>query len=104
MKTHLVVAIDIESGLAHEFAGLRHDQVRAVESSIDSAEGLAHTELMRRVGIWACHEEDVPAVVEVMSRSWVGHEIKIFNLVQIFSRIPGELREKDLTTDGVLPR
>jgi hypothetical protein len=60
--------------------------------------------IMRRVKMWSCDEKDIPIVLEKMSREWVGYELKVFTLTHAATRIPGELKEKQLTKDGVLPK
>lgn len=108
MKTCLVTVLPLDRGIYQEWRGCTED-VRALftkERGRD-ADTIAATssfeELMRTVEVWACSEKDVDKVVEYMSKEWVGHEIKVFNMTQAFTRQAGDLKAKKVTTDGVFP-
>ena len=100
MNTCLVVACDIDRGFYHEIRGISHgfNVVDVPKVDMDETQ-----DLMRDVYVWACHKDDAKAVAEKMSTKHVGSEIKIFNLSAIYTRAPGELKEKVVTTDGVFP-
>lgn len=105
MNDCLVTIMDVDQGPRGEWRGM-HNYARGQLTGKDfdgEMEGLNNQELLRRVKTWACIEQDVPTVVEHMSTEWVGHEVKVYKLCQVSVRIPGELRNKLLTKDGVLP-
>lgn len=105
MNDCLVTIMDVDQGPRGEWRGMHNyarGQLTGKEFDGD-AEGLSNQELLRRVKTWACIEADVGIVVEHMSNEWVGHEIKVYKLQQVSVRVPGELRKKQLTKDGVLP-
>lgn len=54
--------------------------------------------------IWFCSEIDVKIIVTEMSKLFPGRDIKVFKLQSIFNRLPGELKEKIVSKDGVLPK
>lgn len=109
MNDCIVTVMDTEDG---KWVQTRHmrDMARmlcsgadypAYEDETDGAINMPQR--MRKGKIWACQEKDVPAFVEQLSQQWVGQEIKVFKLTSVQIRIPGELREKQLSKDGVLP-
>ena len=59
--------------------------------------------LVRATRVYSCLFHERHAAVELISRDWVGHEIKVFNLVEISSRAATDLKTKQVTVDGVLP-
>lgn len=109
MRTHLVVVADTERGQGYTFNPLqgrgRAVAVTTPEEPIWKNNDFTGDEKLdlRSVTIWSCMEEDVPHVVEELSKEWVGHDIKVFNLIEVHSRIPGELKRKRVEEDGVLP-
>jgi hypothetical protein len=105
MNDCLVTVVDVDQGVRGEWRGI-HNYARGIATHEDfdgEIEGLSNQEVLRRVKMWSCLEKDVPIVVEQMSQEWVGYEIKVFKLNQVSVRVPGELRKKQLTKDGVLP-
>jgi len=105
MNDCLVTVVDVDSGPRGEWRGV-HNYARGICTGNDfdaEVEGMTNQELLRRVKAWSCLERDVPIVVEQMSQEWVGYEIKVFKMTQVSVRVPGELRKKQLTKDGVLP-
>lgn len=108
MKTHIVTVLGLEQGIYQEWRGCKED-VRGVFtqdgvlSANDLGQNLPNEALIRRVEIWTCCEADVPVVVDIMSKQWVGHDIKVFNLAQVHTRQPGEIKSKKVTNDGVFP-
>jgi hypothetical protein len=53
--------------------------------------------------MWACREEDIPAVVDVVSKAHPGKLIGIYKLNAAFQRGVGELKSLTVTEEGVLP-
>ena len=106
MNNCLITITDPDTGYAQEIRGL-HDFMRAPvfneNTSLDELDMLPMEERFRKVKTWSCREEDVDLVVERMSQQWVGHEIKVFKLFGAFQRLPGELRKKQISKEGVLP-
>lgn len=100
MNNCIVTVETFENGLYREWRGVKYP-VRGVHTGEDPDDDMPSTD--RKVTMWACMECDVPIVVEKMSLEWVGHEIKIFNLVALSTRLPGEIKTKQLTKDGVFP-
>lgn len=104
MNTHLVTVLDLERGLYNEWMGFNSAvQALFTETSQDDVGNMTTEKQGRFVEIYACVEADVDAVVDRMSNQWVGYEIKVFNLTKIVTRIPGELRTKTVSKEGVLP-
>ncbi len=102
MLDRLVVALNLGEGIYQEFRGLKAPIWGLQTDEIpDSGEEVDH--VLRKVQIWACEQRDVDVVVDRMSAAWVGHEIKVFNLSAITVRLPGELKSKQITKDGILP-
>lgn len=54
--------------------------------------------------IWEVEEAGIPVVIDTLSRKFPGREIKVFNLVSVFSRAIGDLKEKRVTSEGILPK
>lgn len=105
MRTHLIVVADTSNGTRYSFSpntGTGNAIAVDAPSEIKWIGEMDKLDL-RRVSAWACNAADVPIIVEELSKEWVGHEIKVFNLVEIHSRIPGELKHKRVEEDGVLP-
>lgn len=104
MNTHLITVLDLEEGLYNEWEGF-NTPVRSLftEVSQDDVVQMPQKKQARFVEMYACVEEDVDAVVDRMAAEWVGYEIKVFNLTKIVTRIPGELRTKTVSKEGVLP-
>lgn len=58
----------------------------------------------KRVQSWTVDtEEALKPLLEYMSTNHCGVDIKVFRLEKIIHRAPGELKEKQVTKDGVLP-
>lgn len=49
-------------------------------------------------------EEDVPAIVDYLTRNFSGRDVSVFKLQSVSVRAPGEIVTKDISKDGVLPR
>lgn len=60
-------------------------------------------DVFRKCRIWYCDERDAPILVGHLSEQWVGHEIKTFNMTKVSTRLAGEIVEKKVTPDGVIP-
>jgi hypothetical protein len=52
---------------------------------------------------WACNNADAQKYAESIAKQHIGVDIKIFNLAEIISILPGTLVKKKVTVDGVLP-
>lgn len=100
MNNCIVTVESLDNGLYREWRGMRYP-ARGVHTPELPDEDEHDPD--RKVTTWACMECDVPMVVEEVSKKWVGYEIKIFNLTAISTRLPGELKTKQLTKDGVFP-
>lgn len=104
MNTHLITVIDLERGLYNDWVGFNGPvQALFTETSQDDVGNMVTEKQGRFVEIYACIEADVDAVVDRMASQWVGYDIKVFNLTKIVTRIPGELRTKTVSKEGVLP-
>jgi len=103
MNNCLVTVLDTEDGLYREWQGCRYP-VRGIQTRHEKlSEDDTDQKIRRTVTMWACNEADVEAVVAKVSQEWVGYEIKIFNLAGAATRIAGEIKNKLLTKDGMLP-
>jgi hypothetical protein len=100
MNNCIVTVETLDNGLYREWRGVQYP-VRGVHTGDMPDEDMHSPE--RHVTMWACMEADVPIVVEQMSKEWAGHEIKLFNLMSISTRLLGEIKTKELTKDGVFP-
>lgn len=60
--------------------------------------------MQKRTSSWTVDsEEALKPFLEYMSTNHCGVDIKVFRLEKIIHRAPGELKEKQVTKDGVLP-
>ena len=100
----LIVLCDTERGYYAELRGtmtgmgIRAVAPTAVEYQEENQDGA-----LRRTEIWSCMKEDVPAIVEEISKYFAGKEIKIYDLTAAYTRIPGELKTLTVSKDGKLP-
>lgn len=103
MNDCIVTAVNLDSGLYQEWRGALNAIRSPFIEYVEDSDKFTNEELMRKVPFWTCRQEDVDLVVEKMSQAWVGCEIKVFNMTQSVIRLPGELKRKVVTKDGVLP-
>ena len=104
MNTHIITVLNLDQGLYNEWGGFNAPvQSLFTEVSQDDVAQMSQVKQDRFVEIYACTEGDVDAVTNRMAAQWVGHEIKIFNLSKIVTRLPGEMRTKIVSKEGVLP-
>jgi hypothetical protein len=107
----IYVGIPEDAGRELGFRGMRDHVVVAQENRLQIADEDIHDHgddpdqraFMRSSRLFFCDARDVPLVVDRISKEWVGHEIKVFNVDKVFQRNPGDMVEKKITKDGVLP-
>jgi len=106
MNNCLVTICDPDDGLRQEWRGITN-YARVVSTGAPpdpmAWDGDDAQTRMRKVKMWSCVAADVPIVLERMSKEWVGYELKVFTLTQVATRLPGELKNKQLSKDGILP-
>lgn len=66
-------------------------------------EGVDQRGAMMNLRVWTCYKRDVDTLVKHLSEYWVNQEIRVYDLVSIATRLPGELKSKEVSKDGVLP-
>jgi hypothetical protein len=103
MNTCIVTVEDVEDGIYREWPRAQYPVRGVMTGQSFNYDAISDDDLERRVTMWACQEKDVDVVVNRMSNIWVNREIKVFNLSKISVRLPGELVNKRVTEDGVLP-
>lgn len=103
MKTCIVTVESLDDGIYQEWRGLSENVVGHFERTGWDANEVPHAEMMKRVKTWYCAPQDTTRVVEYMSNHWTGTDIKVFNLTAVSIRLPGDLKHKSVTKDGVLP-
>ena len=97
--THLVVATDYENNpMVGWISTYGLQGVNPEEVDWDRRDAYKKNE------IWFCQEKDVKTLVTEMSKLFPGKDIKVFKLMSIFNRLPGDLKEKIVSKDGVLPK
>jgi hypothetical protein len=105
MAKCIVTVANLDTGWYTEFRGGRNP-VFGLFSSFNSGStdgDPPKDELLRACKMYSCEEEDASILVNALSEQWAGHEIKVFNLGKIVTRTLGELVEKKVSADGVLP-
>jgi hypothetical protein len=96
----LILAVDTNDCFYYEFPGSRADGCRAVEiPEVDWERN--HPEKQQRA--WIGDIKDKDAIIEAVSRNFPGEDIKVFNLVEVHTRLPGKLTMKSVSESGVLP-
>jgi hypothetical protein len=100
MNNCLVTVADTENGV---YIGDWRGLTTAVRTVTSPRPDQGDEDFLRSVQTFACQEEDVNVVVTKMSEWHVGRDIKVFNLTQVFSRLPGELKSKVVTKEGIFP-
>lgn len=99
----LIVATPVDTGFYVEIRGARNT-VRCVSAPITGhPEDMDQPTLIRTAKIFSCFKVDIATVVEEISKQHVGADIKVYDLTQQFTRIPGELKSLTITKDGKLP-
>lgn len=56
-----------------------------------------------KIEAWMVADEDVPHAVDYLTKNFPGRDIQVLKIQAIFSRTPGELKEKSVSKNGVLP-
>jgi hypothetical protein len=103
MRSCIVTVVSENDGLYQEWGGCREGVVGHYEMGGSDPSEMGHKDCMRRIKTWFCSPADVDAVVKKLSEAWAGYEVKVFNLASVSIAMPGELKHKSVTKDGVLP-
>lgn len=99
----LIVATPVDTGYYLELRGV-HNGLRVVQPPpVSHMEDLDQPGILRSAKIFACAKQDMLAVVEEISKYNVGIDIKVYDLTNQFTRLPGELKSLTVTKDGKLP-
>ena len=64
---------------------------------------MASEDALKKAHVWYCDRKDTDKVVEEVSKYWANREIRVYQLTQISTRLPGDMRHKEVSKDGVLP-
>lgn len=84
-----------------------HSPSVSVDDLLDAMEQFRNTGIgdgpWKDVEIVDCCPEDVPIVVDIMTKMWPGKEIYVAQVSKVFSRAVGDLVEKSVSESGVLP-
>jgi len=105
MDTLVVAGITPGTGYYAEMSDeltRRSVEVRAVNIPEIKWESIDHAVGMRTNCVWACWAKDVTTVVAAVTKNFTG-QVQVFSLSTIYSRLPGALKQLDVTKDGVLP-
>lgn len=100
MYNHLVIAQGLDEGPYLELRGLRHGARAIITDRVNFED---ERNPFKRQTSFACMEEDVSTVVDYVSKNHVGDDVYVFKLIQSHIRLPGELKSKTISKDGVLP-
>lgn len=98
----LVVSLPMDRGVYQELRGMQRG-IYGLVTPPESDGDMIDYNPMEEMTIWSCYQQDASKVAELMATSFVGKDIKIFNLTEIVSRLPGELKRKTVTKSGILP-
>ena len=100
----LVVVAKTDRGIRNEWRGMNYGCYGLEDlGKFEYDEDQGNDTALRVLKVWACQQEDVHVVVDKVSAQWVGHEVKVYELKQIATRLAGEMKTKEVSNDGVLP-
>jgi len=105
MAKCIVTVANLDNGWHTEFRGCRNP-VYGLYSEFNRSnleDDPPKNDVLRECRYYSCEEEDLSSFVAALSEQWVGYEIKVFNLTKIVTRTAGDLVEKKVSADGVLP-
>lgn len=99
----LLIVVSGDRGWNLEFRGIATArQVIIDDKGVAGSDDYQNAQ--KKVRAWTLEEErELPALLEFMSNNHIGVDINVFRLEKIVHRKPGELVEKKVTKDGVLP-
>lgn len=101
---YIVTAANTQNGRGVDIQGVRHPP-RIFSSNLVNPEVEADYVLATKSiqSFVVTHEDEVPAMVAVLTANFVGMDISVFKLESISVRAPGELKTKNVSKDGILP-
>jgi hypothetical protein len=98
MLSYLLTVVDVENATYIEPEGFRNGSRALVQRQIDQ-----QVPILGQLETILCDKRDLNAAKLHMTRYFPGKELKCFNLIEILQYVPGELKTKKVTKDGVLP-
>lgn len=104
MRNILVVvrhAVHEEEQAALMLGAMRH---RAYPLYANEPEGHSeYRDSTMDISSWKCEEVDVPIVVDHLTKNFPGKEVEVYRLESIHFRPLGEVQNKSVTKNGILP-
>lgn len=100
----LVTAIDTNGGYTLDLIPV-NGLVRGVMTDNDDPnEARDYHRAQRQTDMWVVHNEaDLQPVIDFVTTNFVGRDVSIFKLQSVAVRVPGDLRTKNVSPDGILP-
>lgn len=60
-------------------------------------------DFQKKTQAWECEEREVPSLVDYLTKNFPGRDVHVSKLVSVHSRIIGDVVNKTVTKNGVLP-
>ena len=100
----LVTIIDPNDGGGLDMMGVQYaPRVWTGSEEENPNEAPNYTRAMKKLHTLFCEEADVECVSTMLSKWHAGDSVYVYKLTSILSCLPGEVKTKKITADGILP-